>query len=69
MRIILVALIVFSAQGHDEEEPFADVLHRVIRASRENFLAGAGRAHRDAPGQPVVLPGESEFAGNYGVPD
>lgn len=66
MRIILLALIVFSAQAHDEEEPFADVLHRVIRASRENFRPVQGARIEMHPGSrsyyqaKVNLPGTTE---------
>lgn len=66
VRILLALLIAAAVQGHDEEEPFAAVLQRIIRSSRENFRPVQGARIELHPGnlsyyQPKVnLPGTTE---------
>ena len=63
---MLAALLAAAASAHDEEEPFAAVLQRIIRASRENFRPVQGPRIEMHPGtlsyyQPKVnLPGTTE---------
>jgi hypothetical protein len=65
-RIVIALLIAVGVRAHNEEEPFAEILQRIIRASRENFRPLQGARIEIHPGnlsyyQPKVnLPGTTE---------
>jgi hypothetical protein len=66
IRPFLLVAAVLAAHAHDQEEPFAEVLQRIVRASRENFRPVQGARIEMHPGslsyyQPKVnLPGTTE---------
>ena len=66
MRFIVAVLMVVPAQAHDEGDSFAEILQRIVRASRENFRPVQGARIEMHPGnisyyQPkVYLPGTTE---------